>query len=243
MCPISKLHMMNNNVNEDLKEQLKQAVVDKGVTNKQDRDGEEGDFDENNSNGSSSERDRAENSSSSSSSSDEELGDEGEKRAIGCEDSSTTTLKFTIDMNTLKADMKRKSAKLLSKLSGSSACAVGAYGVGAASSGSSMLKQIVNELNVMEEKYQAAAATATTTSKSACTNVDVPLSSNLVETSLRLDDLINSIEPRCLTGIQFRCESKNVEFKQKIDELKSKLAAAKSEYSAGKIFTYRLIII
>lgn len=121
-------------------------------------------------------------------------------------------VKFTIDLNTLKADMKRKSAKLVSKLSvNSSTC--------------SMLKQFVNELNVVErsvaesdEKVKCAAIESH--------NIDHSLSSPTSSNSTQID--LDSIDVKCFGKVQLRCESKNKEFSSKIDELRSRLTAART---------------
>lgn len=163
------------------------------------------------------------------------------------EDRDEEFVKFTIDLNTLKADMKRKSAKLVSKLSvNSNTC--------------SMLKQFVNELNVVE-KFET---TTTTTSslevvKSSSSNSDATTIVNnpseptpalaqnqeFIGVNNTTPSIVNridldSIDLKCFAKVQLRCESKNSEFNSKIDELRGKINSLSKQSSSGVIEKIKL---
>lgn len=152
-------------------------------------------------------------------------GEEERDSAVANRDVETTSekpesgSKFIIDMNTLKADMKRKSAKLLAKL-GTGGVGTGVSGGGGSSSalGSSMLKQLVNELNVTTE----------TSSSSPSSEMSVAHQHTAID--------LDSIDPTCFARVQFRCESKNAELNRLVDRLRSKLAETKAANSMGIIY-------
>lgn len=130
-----------------------------------------------------------------------EFGNSGEKK-----------VKFTIDINTLKADMKRKSAKLLSKLTVSS-------------NNSSLVKNLVKDISTNEKSSDLAEMCSVTNSNS-------PIEAETSIQKLDLNEL--SITGDWFSRVQFRCESKNTDFKLKIDELRSKLCGNKNANSIGK---------
>lgn len=124
-------------------------------------------------------------------------------------------VKFTIDMHTLKAAMKRKSAKLVSKLSESS-------------SSCSILKQFVTELNVVERS-------AIESSDHKCvspSSTNAYTSDALPNPAIQID--LDSIDVACFARVQFRCESKKAELVAQIESLKVKLAELKPVDSIGK---------
>lgn len=157
-----------------------------------------------------------ESSDNNENSEDETIGDSMEEKE---------RVKFTIDLNTLKADMKRKSAKLLSKLGGGATNA----------SSCSMLKQLVNELDVVEKKTvnPTAAPTQITAATNEVIRFNVDSTPQSISTiTVQID--IDSIDPKCFSRVLFRCESKNVELSRKIDELKAKLSSSRNHNSKGK---------
>ena len=160
--------------------------------------------------------DNESNSDNNENSEDETIGDNAEEKE---------RVKFTIDLNTLKADMKRKSAKLLSKLGGGATNA----------SSCSMLKQLVNELDVVEKK--SVNPTATPTQITATTNEVIRFNADSTPPSISTITVqidLDSIDPKCFSRVLFRCESKNVELSRKIDELKAKLSSSRNHNSKGK---------